>query len=130
MKKFSKIAIATVVVVAAGVTAFGVNAGWGEHRGFCGRGDMPGPSPMMMKSMRGHGPFVDRDLNLTAEEAKTVIEARLIMHGKDRLKVGKVTQKDDNTYLVDIVTVDESLAHQVEIDRSSGLPRGRMGGMK
>lgn len=130
MKKFSKIAIASVLVVAAGVTAVGVNAGWGEHRGFCGRGDMSGPSPMMMKSMRGHGPAVDRELSLTAEEAKTVMEARLIMHGQDRLKVGKVTKKDDNTFLVDIVTVDDSLAHQVEIDRNSGFPRGPMGGMK
>lgn len=83
---------------------------------------------MMMRHMRKHGRFADRDLS--ADEAKTLVEARLNMRGNDRLKVGKVTQKNDDTYLVDVTTVDDSLVRQVEIDRDSGFRRGRMGGMK
>ncbi|MCG8069205.1 MAG: hypothetical protein JAY84_15225, partial [Candidatus Thiodiazotropha taylori] len=55
---------------------------------------------------------------------KTLVSARLIMRGNDRLKVGQVTEKDDDTYLLDIVTVDNSLVRQIEVDRDNGLPRG------
>jgi hypothetical protein len=49
------------------------------------------------------------------------------MRGNDRLKVGQVAEKDKDTYVVDIVTVDDSLVRQVEVDRDNGLPRGPMG---
>ena len=77
---------------------------------------------------RDRRPFSDRDLNLTVEQARTLMQARLIMRGNDRLKVGQVTEKDDKTLLVDIVTVDDSLVRQVEISQDSGFPRGPMGG--
>ena len=62
----------------------------------------------------------DRDLELTAVEAGTLISAQLIMQGNDRLKVGGVVSQGNDTYVVDIVTVDDSLVIQIEVDRDSG----------
>jgi len=125
MNKFAKITAVTVIAV-GGLATLAATASPDEYRGRCDRG---GPA-MMMKHMAGHGRFADRDLDLTADQAKTLVEARLIMRGNDRLKVGQVTQKDDDTFLVDVVTVDNSLVRQIEIDREKGLPRGRMGAHK
>ena len=62
----------------------------------------------------------DRDLDLTADQAGTLISAQLIMQGNDRLKVGGVVSQGEDTYVVDIVTVDDSLVMQIEVDRDSG----------
>jgi hypothetical protein len=62
----------------------------------------------------------DRDLNLTAAQVKTLAEARLIVAGNPRLKVGAVKEKDRDTYTVDIVTADNSLVLQREVDRHTG----------
>jgi len=42
------------------------------------------------------------------------------MQGNDRLKVGGVVSQGEDTYVVDIVTVDDSLVMQIEVDRDSG----------
>ena len=126
MNKAGKITAVTIIA-AAGLAAVGATAGWGGGRGYCGAAEGPA---MMMKHMGKHGRFADRKLDLTADEARTLIEARLIMRGNDRLKVGQVTPKGDDTYLVDVTTVDDSLVRQIEIDRNSGFPRGPMGGMR
>ncbi|HOP15897.1 MAG TPA: hypothetical protein PLY75_11640 [Gammaproteobacteria bacterium] len=128
MKKATKIAAVSMVVVAAGLVAMGASAGWGEKHGFCDRAGAHGPRYEMGQHAGPGGRFSDRDLNLTVEQARTLMQARLIMRGNDRLKVGQVTEKDDKTLLVDIVTVDDSLVRQVEISRDSGFPRGPMGG--
>lgn len=64
----------------------------------------------------------DRDLELTAEEAKILVSARLIQRGNDRLKVGQVKQGEDDTWLVDIVTVDDSLVRTVTLSSKTGHP--------
>lgn len=128
MNNVAKITAVSVIAV-AGLAAVGATAGWGEGRGSCDRGGPGGPGAMMMHKGKG-GRFADRQLDLTSDEARTLVEARLIMRGNDRLKVGQVSQKDDQTYLVDIVTVDDSLVRQVEIDRDNGLPFGRKGPRK
>ena len=64
---------------------------------------------------------MQRQLNLSAEQVKTLAEARLIMRGNERLKVGEVTQKDDNTYSVQIVTVDGSLVREFDVDKDRGF---------
>jgi len=64
----------------------------------------------------------DRDLELTAEEAKTLVSARLIQRGNDRLKVGQVKEGDDGTWLVDVVTVDNSLVRTVTLSSKTGHP--------
>lgn len=73
-----------------------------------------------------------RDLELTAAEAKILVSARLIQRGNDRLKVGDVKQGDNDTWLVDIVTVDDSLVRTVPLSSKSGHPvrPGKRDGMK
>lgn len=58
--------------------------------------------------------------DLSAEDVRKIIEGRLAWNGNKRLKVGEVTKKDDDTYLVDIVTVDDSLVERLEMDRKTG----------
>lgn len=83
-----------------------------------GRGDMMGAG-FGLGLMGGRmGP--DRDLNLSADQVKKLAEARLIMMGNPRLKIGAVKEKDAETYVVDIVTVDNSLVAQREFDKDSG----------
>lgn len=124
MNKTAKYTLISVVVAATGLAAVGATADWNGPRGYCDRFEQTGGPGMMMKHKGQRGRFADRDLNLTADEAKTLVEARMIMRGNDRLKVGQVAEKDTKTYLVDIVTVDNSLVRQVEVERDNGLPRG------
>jgi len=121
MKKIVKISAISLVIIAVGATAVNASARWGEN---CERGGMHGGQAKMMKHMGKHGRYADRDLDLNAEEAKTLVEAKLIMRGNDRLKVGQVVEKDEDVFLIDIVTVDNSLVRQIEVDRDKGLPRG------
>ncbi|MCU7812178.1 MAG: hypothetical protein KZQ77_13205 [Candidatus Thiodiazotropha sp. (ex Notomyrtea botanica)] len=130
MNKIAKYTAITIVAAATGLTAVGASAGWGGPRGNCDRSEMRGGDSMMKKRMGKGGPMTDRDLDLTSEEARTLVEARLIMRGNDRLKVGQVTEKDQDTYLIDIVTVDNSLVRQIEVDRDNGMPRGPFGPKK
>jgi hypothetical protein len=124
MNKGLKITIISAVVATSGLFALAssADAGWGGQRGDCNRSGMNG-MPGMMQGRGQAGPAMNRNLDLTAEEAKTLVAARLIMRGNDRLKVGQVTEKDQNSYLVDIVTVDNSLVRQMVVDRNNGLPR-------
>lgn len=101
-----------------------------ERKGFRGpgrgqRGDFArGPG----RQMRG-GDFSslalamgprNRDLDLTVEQARTLAESRLILAGNDRLKVGAVEAIDEETIVVEILTVDDSLVVRREIDRDTG----------
>ena len=65
----------------------------------------------------------NRDLDLTVEQARTLAESRLILAGNDRLKVGSVEAIDEDTIVVEIVTVDDSLVVRREIDRDTGRQR-------
>jgi hypothetical protein len=129
MNKGLKVTIISAVVATTGLLAVAssADAGWGGKREYCDRSGING-APGMMQGRRNSGPALNRELDLTADEAKTLVAARLIMRGNDRLKVGQVTEKDADTYLVDIVTVDNSLVRQIEVDRNNGLPR--RGGMR
>ena len=134
--KISAIAITTAVLGLASLTAVASRGHSEGGEGFGGQhGQMMGQGSGMMMGQgsgygmgkhmgKGMGYNMDRALDLSADEVKTLIEARMIMHGNDRLKVGKVSQKDDQTYLVDIVTVDDSLVRQIEVDKDSGLRHG------
>ncbi|MET0029694.1 MAG: hypothetical protein ABW101_18835 [Candidatus Thiodiazotropha sp.] len=128
MNKRLKITLISTAVAASSLFAVvsAADAGWGGYQGRCDRaamGDYAGPG--MMNGMGKKGQPMNRNLDLSADEAKTLVAARLIMRGNDRLKVGQVTEQDENTYLVDIVTVDDSLVRQVAVDRNNGLPHGR-----
>ncbi len=127
MNNIAKYTVISVVVAAAGLAAVGANADWKEQRRHCGYAGKAGGPPMQLTQKGRHGRVAEPNLDLSAEQAKTLVEAKLIMRGNDRLKVGQVAEKDKNSYVVDIVTVDDSLVHQVEVDRDNGLPRGPLG---
>jgi hypothetical protein len=127
MNKIAKYSAITLLAATTGLTAIGASAGWGGADGDCNRKDMGDRHTMMKTRMEKRGPMQSRDLNLTAEKVKILASARLIMRGNDRLKVGKVVETEDGTFLVDIVTVDDSLVRQIEIDKEKGFPRGPKG---
>jgi len=132
MNKITKISAIAITTAALGLASLSAVASRGGNGGGCdGQGGQHGQmmgmgsANHMGKHMGyGKGFNMDRELDLTAADVKTLIEARMIMHGNDRLKVGKVSQKDDQTYLVDIVTVDDSLVRQIEVDKNNGLRHG------
>lgn len=134
MNKVTKISAVVITTAVLGMASVAAVASWGEHgEGHWGQhGQMMGQgmgggmgnhmeSGMGKHMGSGMGYNMDRKLDLSADEVKTLIEARMIMHSNDRLKVGKVIQKDDQTYVVDIVTVDDSLVRQIEVDKDVGL---------
>ncbi len=91
------------------------HAKWGHRSGGMGLG-MPGPSR--------HGDYflaaTAAEKNLSASDVTKIIEALLAWHGNDRLKVGKVKEKDENTIIAEIVTVDDSLVERLAVDRKTG----------
>ena len=101
-----------------------------------GQGMMQGGQGMMQGGpgmMQGHGYGPGAGFNaddclrnqaldkpLTVEDARATLEKRLEWQGNDRLKVGKVEDKDDKTIIAEIVTVDDSLVRRIEIDKATG----------
>ena len=129
MKTSTKIITVVLITGLVGIgTAIARGGPGGCHNGFPGMmmhgpGGFGGnPGMMMRKQMGPMGRFGDRKLNLSETQVRTMAEARLIMRGNDRLKIGKIAKKGEDSYLIDIVTVDDSLVRQVEIDKNSGLP--------
>ena len=130
MNRKTRIAAITLTAGAIGLAALGATAApWGPRFENCPNAELRAERMAMMAERGGRGAgmpgrFARTDLNLSAEQVRTLIEARLIMHGNGRLKVGEVARKDEQTYLVDIVTVDDSLVRQVEVDKDTGPQRG------
>ena len=60
---------------------------------------------------------------LTVERVTKFLEHHVSHMGNDRLKVGKVEAKDDDTIVAEIVTVDDSLVQRIEFDRKTGAQR-------
>jgi hypothetical protein len=86
--------------------------------GFGGPG-FGGPRGPALGDLPGGGGR-NRDLALSADDVKKLAEAALVLQGNDRLKVGKVTEKDADTYAVDIVTRDNSLVVTREVNKHNG----------
>lgn len=102
----------------------------GMGSGMMGPG-MMGPDMMRMMQARGaesgtmgmgFGPCggVAGAKDLSAEQVKDILQGHIAWNGNKRLKVGKVEKKDDDTYLAEIVTVDNSLVQTIAVDRNSG----------
>ncbi len=72
---------------------------------------------MMGHGMMGHGMA---EKNLSANDVTKIIKGFLAWYGNDRLKVGKVEEKDENTIIAEIVTVDDSLVKRLAVDRKTG----------
>lgn len=62
---------------------------------------------------------------LTADQVKTVIAGRLVMMRSD-LKVGKVTDKDANTYDVELLKPDNTVSEHALVDRLYAHPAGAL----
>jgi hypothetical protein len=57
---------------------------------------------------------------VTVDQVKSMVIARLAMGNNPNLKVGEVTEKDENTISAEIVTLDGSLVQRLEFDRKTG----------
>ena len=128
MNRSQKIMTALALTGALGLAALpaGADPGRGWDRGHKGYGmGMQYGGPMMAHGPRGG--FFGRgaaatDRNLTADQVRTLAEAHLIMRGNQNLKVGEVSETEDGTYLVEIVTQEDSLVQRVEISKATGRP--------
>lgn len=98
--------------------------------GMMGPGMMGGYGPgtmgpgMMGRSgqgMMGWNGTQQRDLNLSAADAKGYLDRWVAAMGNPRLKAGAVVETDANTITADIVTVDKgALVQRFTIDRRNG----------
>ena len=94
----------------------GMDQGHGMNHGMMGRGGKSGCG----RGAIGGSP-VDKELSV--EDVTKILEGRLAWRGNDRLKVGKVEEKDEKTIIAEIVTVDDSLVKRLEFDRKTGRHR-------
>lgn len=85
----------------------------GMMSGMMGRQGMRmGPGMMMGRRM------TDRELD--ASEVERILSGMLAWHGNKRLKVGKVEEKDDDSVIAEIQTVDGSLVAKLAVNRKTG----------
>ncbi len=119
-------AAVTLSLAAAPVLAHGFGGGFMGHGHGYGHGHGHGHG----YGMKGFGkggcaqalqPGADGAIGV--DQVKAYMENRLAMRGNDRLKVGKVEAKGDNTIVAEIVTVDDSLVRTVEFDTRTGAHR-------
>jgi|GEM_PF-2802769 hypothetical protein len=61
----------------------------------------------------------EREKPLTAAQVKDIIEGRIAMRGED-MTVGKVTEKDADTWQAEILAADGKLARTILVDKKSG----------
>lgn len=96
--------------------------------GGMGPGMMAGRGPGMMGGGMGSTGLcammmAGADKDLSPEQVRDILEGQIAWTGNERLKVGGVEQKDEKTYVAEIVTVDDSLVQRVEVNRSTGAMR-------
>ncbi len=84
-----------------------------EYGHGAGQGSGPCPAAAMQRA--------EADDDLSADDVRAGIERILAWHGNERLKVGEVTEADDDTIIAEIVTLDGSLVDRFKVDRHSGL---------
>jgi hypothetical protein len=104
-------------------------------QGMMGQGMMnQGHMPMMGMAMMNHehmammndaammapgiGHFLARDL--TVDDARHLLEHRLVAFGLPNLKVEAVEETDGDTIIVDVVTKDGVLVQRLSVDRHTG----------
>jgi len=137
--------IVTTVIAVAGLTALGIGSsyahgpfggqggpGYGMHQNGPGAGKHQGhgmmrqgngPGMMQGNMDRGncqYGQAATLATPLTVDAVRANFEQHLQSRGNDRLKVGAVTEQDDNTIIAEIVTVDDSLVRKIQIDKTTG----------
>jgi hypothetical protein len=109
------------------VTPYSAGGSWGiGPQMIGGPGFWGGYGPGMMRGYGPGGPGWNagwRDLNLSTDNVKSNVERWLIWQGNRRLKVGDVSEKDIDTIVADIVTIDNSLVQRLVINRHNGYFR-------
>ena len=111
-------------------------AGWGQRAG-------QGPGVGMMNNgpgmgMQGHGPgfgmaargagwsgdcpqgLAAADKDLTVDDVKAMMEHRLDRVQNDRLKLGDISERGEDSIIAEIVTQDGSVVDRLSIDRDTG----------
>lgn len=80
---------------------------------------------MMGPGMMGPGMHGDNQYrtNPSVADVTADLERWLAWMGNSRLKLGSVKERDANTIVVDIVTLDGSLVQRFEVDRNTGVYR-------
>lgn len=119
---------AGVMSAAVSVSADEIDNRRGGGYGMMGQGY--GPGMMGQGYGMGHGPGMmygwgqDRDLKLKADDARALVQARLVMLGNDRLTVGDVADDNADEIVVDVVTAKEkALVEKLAVDRATGRIR-------
>ncbi len=92
----------------------------GAHHGAMGMHGGKGHGKRQARVPRGTGGPIPVPREVTLKDVTQHLEKQLARLGNDRLKLGKVTDKDGDTILADIVTQDDSLVQRIEVDRRSG----------
>jgi hypothetical protein len=94
----------------------------GQMHGMMGPGMQGGAmGPGMMGPMGGLR--VTPTGHITTDDVRHFLEHHLTRHGLD-LKVGEVTQTDQDTITADVVTTEDSLAIRLLIDTHTGWLKG------
>lgn len=134
MKKTTLIATALVTVLSVS-TASSAFAWWGEgdkgHNNNCGTENRSSHSEKGnhgKRGMKGMHFQEQMDRSYSADEIRTLNEARLIMQGNPNVKVGNITSTKDG-YKVTIVTKDDSLVKEMELAKN-GMPLERYNTIK
>ena len=89
------------------------------HRG----GHGMGMGSHMQTGMPGGGYGIKAEREMDADAVRKVLTGRLAWTGNSRLKVGKVEEKDDETVIAEIVTLDGSLVDRLSVHRRTGALR-------
>ena len=108
----------------------GMGSGMGQGMGYGMGGYGMGPGMMGQGMMGRHGGmmggnwgYIPPPVNLSVADVKSYMERWVEGTGNPRLKLGKVTEKDADTITADIVTKDDSLVQEFEVDRHTGFYR-------
>ncbi len=123
--KISRFAQATVIATALVFT--GGAMAQGEHHGGGGRSHHNASHQKMNGFMKGHhGQFTEmQDRKLTADQIKTVVEAKLIMMDNENVKVGKIEETKDGFNISIVTTKSGDLVRTMELAKN-GMPKRAM----
>ncbi len=85
--------------------------------------NMPMTGQQGMSIMRGmimDGGHMRGDRPYSSDEITRIIDGKLALRGLTRLKVGGAKESEEGAFVVDILTLDDSLAAKLTIDRQTG----------
>jgi hypothetical protein len=95
------------------------------HHAMMGQGAGPGMMGQLGTGIGGwsglEGRRVVPMMQLSVDDVRIFLERYLESLGNARLKVGKVTEADNDTITAEILTVDDSLVETFAVDRHTGV---------